>query len=183
MSESLLQLVRVDRYREDRGLLLDVYREIYADEGQAFYDVDRFAERADTYASLDGWAAVLGRTGDSGGEATGYAFGAPLPTGSAWWNAAADPLPDDFTREDGRRTFAVFEVMVRRPWRGTGEAHRLHERLLHGRPEQRATLLVDASHPGVRRRYEQWGYRALGHQRPFADAPVYTMMLRALPHG
>ncbi|WP_199829040.1 hypothetical protein [Streptomyces rimosus] len=52
MSESLLQLVRADRYREVRGLLLDVCREIYADEDQAFHDVDRFAERADMYASL-----------------------------------------------------------------------------------------------------------------------------------
>ncbi|WP_167538475.1 GNAT family N-acetyltransferase [Streptomyces albofaciens] len=183
MSESLLQLVRADRYREVRSLLLDVYREIYADEGQVFHNVDRFAERADMYASLDGWSAVLGRTGDNGGGVTGYAFGAPLPTGSAWWNSAADPLPGDFTREDGRRTFAVFEVMVRRPWRGTGEAHRLHERLLHDRPEQRATLLVNAAHPAVRQRYEQWGYRALGDQRPFADAPVYTMMLREPLHG
>ncbi len=183
MPESLLQLIQAEQYHEVRDLLLDVYREIYADKDQAFHDVDRFAERADMYALLDGWCAVLGRTGGSGGGVTGYAFGAPLPAGSAWWNSAADPLPEDFTREDGRRTFAVFEVMVRRPWRGTGEAHRLHERLLHGRPEQRATLLVDASHPAVRRRYEQWGYRALGNQQPFADAPVYTMMLRVLPHG
>ncbi len=84
----------------------------------------------------------------AGDGVTGYAFGAPLPAGSGWWNSAADPLPEDFTDEDGQRTFAVFAVMVRRPWRGTGEAHRLSEWLLHGRPEQRATLLVDASHPG-----------------------------------
>ncbi|MEF3113866.1 hypothetical protein [Streptomyces chrestomyceticus] len=134
-------------WRRSRGVVAE-QAECEAGEEQAFRDVDRFAERADMYASLDGWCAVLGRTGDSGGGVTGYAFGAPLPAGSGWWNSAADPLPEDFTDEDGQRTFAVFAVMVRRPWRGTGEAHRLSEWLLHGRPEQRATLLVDASHPG-----------------------------------
>ncbi|MFE9141880.1 hypothetical protein [Streptomyces tubercidicus] len=33
--------------------------------------------------------------------------------------------------------------MVREPWRGKGEAARIHERLLRDRSEQRATLLVD----------------------------------------
>ncbi|WP_330476765.1 hypothetical protein OG301_00140 [Streptomyces platensis] len=45
--------------------------------------------------------------------------------------------------------------------------------MLRDRPEQRATLLVDASHTAVRRRYEQWDYRAIGDQQPFEAAP-YT---------
>jgi hypothetical protein len=179
MSDSTLHHIRAERYPEVRQLLLDVYAEIYAAEDEAFHDISRFAERADVYAALEGWEAVIGRTSD--GEVTGYAFGATLPPASGWWRSAATPLPDDFTREDGRRTLAVFEVMVRAPWRGTGEAKRLHEALLADRPECRATLLVDASHDSVRRRYEEWGYAAVGDQRPFDDAPVYTMMVRALP--
>lgn len=81
---------------------------------------------------------------------------------------------------DGRRTFAVFEVMVREPWRGTGEAARIHERMLRDRPEQRATLLVDASHNG-----RPTTLRAVGlpsDRRPAAvrGGPVYTMMVRQL---
>ncbi|WP_367137714.1 MULTISPECIES: hypothetical protein [Streptomyces] len=70
--------------------------------------------------------------------------------------------------------------MVRRPWRGTGTAQRIHEELLSGRPEQRVTLLVDPAHPKVKALYERWGYRYIGDQRPFPDAPVYATMVRAL---
>ncbi|MCX4638903.1 hypothetical protein OG775_27930 [Streptomyces platensis] len=44
------------------------------------------------------------------------------------------------------------------PWRGTGQDARIHERLLQGSPELRATMLVDTSHIAVRGRHEQWGY-------------------------
>ncbi|MFG2227651.1 acetyltransferase [Streptomyces sp. NPDC048644] len=64
---------------------------------------------------------------------------------------------------------------------GTGEAARIHEALPDGRPEDRATLLVDATHGAVQRRYEEWGYRCIGDQQPFADAPVYSMLVRDLP--
>lgn len=173
-----LQHVRRDRFPQVRPLLLDVYREIYASEDASFHSVGKFAERLDMYAALDGWEAVIGRTEEN--VVTGYTFGAPLPPGSGWWRSAAEPLPEGLTAENGRRTFAVFEIMVRAAWRGTGEAHRIHEALLAGRPEQRATLLVDTTHDQVRRRYEEWGYRSIGSQKPFQDAPVYVMMLRLL---
>ncbi|MFI9029928.1 N-acetyltransferase [Streptomyces sp. NPDC053560] len=175
-----LEHVQRPQYPHIRTLLLEVYREVYADEKQEFHAVVRFAERIDMYAELDGWEAALGRTTD--GDVTGYALGAPLPAGSRWWDSATNPLPQDFTAENGHRTFAVFELMVRPPWRGTGEAYRIHEELLGARTEQRATLLVDATHKGVRRRYEEWGYRAVGEQQPFADAPTYLMLLRDLPN-
>ncbi|WP_331759982.1 N-acetyltransferase (plasmid) [Streptomyces sp. NBC_01525] len=173
-----LQLVPAQQYSEVRALLLGLYREIYVDEDTGFHDADRFADRADAYARHPGWAAVIGRGGD--GEATGYAFGAPLPPGSRWWRSARRPLPAAYTEETGGRTFAVFELMVRRPWRGTGEAARIHESLLKDRPEERATLLVDAAHDAVRRRYEEWGYLRIGDQQPFEDSPVYSMMVRDL---
>jgi hypothetical protein len=78
MTEGPLQLVHAPHYPQVRELLLEVYREIYTTlETAEFHDTDRFAERADNYARLDGWSAVIGRDGDD--EITTYAFGAPLP--------------------------------------------------------------------------------------------------------
>jgi len=89
-------------------------------------------------------------------------------------------LPADCTTEDGRRTFAVFEVMVREPWRGTEGAARSHELLLRDRPEQRATLLVDASPTTVRRRYEHWGAGPSAISSRSRMPPVYAIMIRNL---
>jgi GNAT superfamily N-acetyltransferase len=75
---------------------------------------------------------------------------------------------------------ALFEIMVRDPWRGTGLAHRIHEELLAGRDEERATLLVEPEHPNVKALYEEWGYQHIGDQQPFPDAPLYATMVRQL---
>jgi GNAT superfamily N-acetyltransferase len=91
-----------------------------------------------------------------------------------------DPLPEDFTEETGERTLALFEIMVRAPWRGTGVAHRIHEELLSERREERVTLLVDPTHAGVKRLYESWGYVRIGDQKPFPDSPLYATMVREL---
>ncbi|ARZ67960.1 hypothetical protein SMD11_2309 [Streptomyces albireticuli] len=91
-----------------------------------------------------------------------------------------NPLPEEDRAEDGARTLALFELMVRHPWRGTGVAQRIHEELLTGRPEERVTLLVEPTHVKVKALYERWGYEDIGDQRPFPDAPVYATMLRTL---
>lgn len=90
------------------------------------------------------------------------------------------PLDLDFTEETGRRTLALFEIMVRAPWRGTGTAHAIHEELLAHRPEERVTLLVEPDHPGVKRTYESWGHKHIGDQKPFPDSPLYATMVRQL---
>jgi hypothetical protein len=129
------------------------------------------------HASRPGWEAVVGYDGD---KAVGYAYDSPLPPNARWWAGMFTPLSDDLTRETGKRTLALFELMVRVPWRKTGTAHRIHEELLTNRPEERVTLLVEASHPKVANLYEQWGYKNVGDQRPFLDAPVYATMIRHL---
>ncbi|GAA0470754.1 hypothetical protein GCM10009544_36040 [Streptomyces stramineus] len=91
------------------------------------------------------------------------------------------PLPAPDIAENGRRTLALFELMVRKPWRGTGSARRIHEELLAGRSEDRVTLLVEPTHPKVKALYERWGYEYVGDQQPFPDAPIYSTMLRPLP--
>jgi GNAT superfamily N-acetyltransferase len=91
-----------------------------------------------------------------------------------------DPLPEDYTEETGSRTLALFEIMVRAPWRGTGVAQRIHEELLAGRQEKRVTLLVDPRNASVKRLYESWHYQHIGDQQPFPDSPLYATMVRQL---
>ncbi|MFE1957300.1 GNAT family N-acetyltransferase [Streptomyces sp. NPDC059479] len=162
-----------------RPTLSELYAEVYADRlSDPFFSVERFEERLDGHVSRPGWEAVVGY---DNGRPIGYAYGSPLPERSRWWAGMLTPLPEQDTDETGgRRTLALFELMVRTPWRKTGSAHRIHEELLSGRPEERVTLLVEPTHPKVQKLYEQWGYENVGDQRPFPDAPLYATMVRRL---
>lgn len=162
-----------------RPTLVSLYGEVYEKEiaEDPFFSVERFEQRLRGHSSRPGWEAVVAY---DGGEAAGYAYAAPLPERTGWWSHMLTPLPDEETREDGTRTLALFELMVRAPWRKTGLAQRIHEELLTGRREERVTLLVEPGHPKVKALYERWGYRHIGDQQPFPDAPVYATMLRNL---
>jgi GNAT superfamily N-acetyltransferase len=161
-----------------RPLLVSIYAEVYADVlHDPFFSVERFDKRLDGQASSPGWEAVVGYTED---DAIGYAYGSPMPPATRWWSRADPPLDPAFTNETGDRTFALFELMVRQPWRGTGAAHLIHDELLRLRPEQRVALLVEEEHPKVRALYERWGYQRVARDQPTADAPAYDMMVRPL---
>ncbi|MFF0413492.1 hypothetical protein ACFYUY_24030 [Kitasatospora sp. NPDC004745] len=64
--------------------------------------------------------------------------------------------------------FALNELGVRTPWRGTGAARRIHEGLAGNRPEERITLMVNpaASDGKVLALYESWGYAAVNEVQP-----------------
>lgn len=113
----------------------------------------------------------------------GYVYGAPLQPGTQRWIGLDPPVSDpELVREDGRRTFGFFEIMLRRPWRGTGTAQHIHDLMLADRPEPRSCLSVDHEHPRVRAMYERWGYRYMGTRRPdLPDAPLLDAMLRVAP--
>lgn len=142
-----------------------------------FQSVERFDERLSNYASRPGWTAVIGH---EDGEAVGFAFGVPLGPDTQWWSTMTEPLPDEFIKEDGKRTVALNEIVVRRPWRGSGVAWQLHETWLAPRTEERVTLLVNPANGNgaVQAVYEAWGYRVVGHQQPFPDSPKYAAMVR-----
>ncbi|MEU4884875.1 MULTISPECIES: hypothetical protein [Streptomyces] len=72
--------------------------------------------------------------------------------------------------------------MLRVPWRGTGAARRIHDELLAHRPEEQVSLLVNplSGDGKVRALYARWGYQEISVQRPSADGPVLTAMLRAV---
>ncbi|MFG2229254.1 GNAT family N-acetyltransferase [Streptomyces sp. NPDC048723] len=166
----------IDQLDQIRSTLVALYAEVYAAdiEKDEFFSVERFVERLAGH-SRPGWEAVVAY---DGGKAAGYASALPERTG--WWAHMLQPLPEEEIREDSERTMALYELMVRAHWRKTGLAERIHEELLTGRTEERATLLVDPEHAKVKALYGSWGYRNIGGQQPFPDAPIYATMLRPL---
>ncbi|WP_329127296.1 GNAT family N-acetyltransferase [Streptomyces sp. NBC_01465] len=163
-----------------RQNLLDIHAEVRHRDFNLtgpFYDVERFNERLNSYASRPGWAATVGF---EEGEPVGFAFGVPLGADTRWWSSMITELPDGYTSEDGKRTVALNEIVVRKPWRGRGVAWQLHEAWLSHRAEERVTLLVNpaAGDGAVQAVYEAWGYRKVGDQQPFPDSPVFASMTR-----
>ncbi|MFI5955738.1 GNAT family N-acetyltransferase [Cryptosporangium sp. NPDC051539] len=159
--------------------LFALYAEIYDDHlSDPFYSVERFADRFAGHSNRTGFRLV---TGSIGGQLIGYAYGGPLAAATRWWEGMREDVPADALTEDGSRTFALNEIMVLESWRRRGIAHSLHDTLLAGRPERRATLLVDPDNDPARTAYLSWGWRTLGHLQPFPDAPVYEALVIDLP--
>ncbi|MCS0635938.1 GNAT family N-acetyltransferase [Streptomyces sp. LP05-1] len=170
----------VARLGEIREHILAIHAEVrHRDFGLTgdFYSVARFDERLSTYASRPGWTAALAR---EGGEPVGFCFGMTLGADTRWWRPMITELPPEAVREDGERTVALNEIVVRKPWRGRGVARQIHEAWLSCRREERVTLLVNpsAGDGAVQAVYEAWGYRKLREQQPFPDSPVFAAMVR-----
>jgi GNAT superfamily N-acetyltransferase len=158
--------------RED---LFALYARVYADHlNDPFYTIERFAERFEGHSSRPGYQLVTGHIDEN---LVGYAYGVPLAANTRWWEGLQGSFPPGTVVEDGRRTFAINEIMVDERWRRRGVAHALHDTLLAGRPEQRATLLVDPGNTPARTAYLAWGWQVLGQLQPFPDAPVYEALV------
>ncbi|MFD5412795.1 GNAT family N-acetyltransferase [Streptomyces nojiriensis] len=154
-----------------RQLLIDVHGDAYADQMDDEFH-QRFPWFVDHWGKNQGFACVVAYDGE---EAAGFAYGAPATPGHEWWRPYLDPAPQDPV------TFSLSELMVRPAWRKQGISEQLHRALLDTRSEAHAVLLVDTAHPRVQALYESWGYRKVGEQRPFADSPLYAVMLAGLP--
>jgi GNAT superfamily N-acetyltransferase len=154
-----------------------IYKYSYGDiisSGNPFDSVEGFMARFDSYTSSPEFALVIAFHGD---DPIGQSWGWPLRENSRWWNGLRSDRDADFTREDGRRTFALSEIMVVQNWTGKGVAHALHDALLAGRREQRATLLVEPDNLVARRAYEHWGWAKVGQLKPdWEGAPVFDAM-------
>ncbi|MFJ9415871.1 GNAT family N-acetyltransferase [Streptomyces sp. NPDC101227] len=151
-----------------RELLLDAHDDAYADSNDEFDSRDRFAWFVDHWSALPGFTCAMAYDGS---EVAGFAYGAPLAVGKEWWCGHIAPEPQEAS------TFAISELLVRPQWRKSGTSGRLHRALIGSRPEDMAVLLVDVEHPKVRALYESWGYHPVGEQRPFADSPLYSVMV------
>ncbi|WP_331748465.1 GNAT family N-acetyltransferase [Streptomyces sp. NBC_00648] len=177
--------VELRHYRdveEVRNTIVDIHVEVRQLDFKLvgdFYRAERFNDRLTNHSSAPGWEAVIAY---DDGTPAGFAYATPLGPKTRWWSAMTTPLPDGYTEENGTRTLALNEIVIRRTWRGTGLAHRIHEDLLTGRTEERATLLVNpkAGDGKVQAVYERWGYGRIGDQQPFPDSPVFAAMMRSL---
>ncbi|MFI9631577.1 GNAT family N-acetyltransferase [Nocardia sp. NPDC051929] len=189
--DSALSDLNFQRYtaaqaRELRDEVETIFRDSYVDaieSGEEFESPEAFMHRFDAYtdpARAGAFELVIARLD---GEPCGQAWGWPLTAKTAWWDGLKLDEGDQasFTAENGSRTFAFSEIMVRKQFTGKGIARALHDELLEGRPEQRATLLVRPDNRRAYDNYRRWGWHRVGTLRPdWPDAPRFDVLMRDL---
>ncbi|MGY1927868.1 GNAT family N-acetyltransferase [Nocardia gipuzkoensis] len=172
--------------RELRDEVERIFRDSYVDaieSGEEFESPEAFMHRFDAYtgpARASAFESVIARLD---GELCGQAWGWPLTAKTAWWDGLRLDEGDHtaFTAENGSRTFALSEIMVRKQFTGRGIARALHDELLAGRPEQRATLLVRPDNHRAYDNYRRWGWYRVGTLRPsWPEAPRFDVLMRGL---
>ncbi|WP_280445123.1 GNAT family N-acetyltransferase [Nocardia brasiliensis] len=172
-----------------RGIRAEVeaiFRGSYVDaieSGEDFEAPEAFMRRFDAYTDPDRQPGFELAVALIDGEPGGQAFGWPLHEGTAWWTGLQLDEGDlaEFTAEDGHRTFALSEIMVRSELTGRGLAHALHDELLTGRTERRATLLVQPDNERAYTTYRKWGWYRVGTLRPsWPAAPNFDVLIHDL---
>lgn len=168
--------------RAARATVEAVFRGGYADaieSGVPFDTPDAFMRRFDAYTGNPALDLVIAH---ADGEPVGQTWGWPLSAGSSWWGGLDHEPEPGFTDEDGTRTFALSEIMVVREQTGQGIAHALHDELLRGRGERRATLLAEPENVTAYRAYTRWGWQPVAKLRPgWPDAPTFDVLVLPLP--
>jgi GNAT superfamily N-acetyltransferase len=160
-----------------RHIAINLYREAFKHEiDKPFWSVQRYSQRIDRHAAMSGFSAVIAYTN---AEPIGFAYGITLPATTRWWTTIQPPLTDPaFTREDGHRTFALFEVTVTPQHQGQGIGRRIHDELLAQRSEQRVTIATHHGNTHARTTYTTWGYHHIGTRQPTPPAPLLDVYLR-----
>lgn len=161
--------------------LVAVYLQVYASDVERdplFYGEDRFRRQITGHLTGPRWEAVVA---EIDAEIIGFAYGFSLSAGTIWWSGLLTEVPDGFTTETGDRTFALSELMVREAWRGQGIARRLHDELLTGRPEKRATLFAKPDNDAAQSAYLNWGWHKAAQVRPnWQGSPVLDALILPL---
>jgi ribosomal protein S18 acetylase RimI-like enzyme len=165
------------------GDLQALAAEVYADPpyGQDAQQAREFAGRFRVQRRQPGFALAQARHGE---YLVGYAIGLPLRSSTSWWRYLTAPLPPEVTAEHPGRTFALAELLVRAPWRRQGIGRDLHDLILAGRPEERATLAVRPAAAPAQGAFQSWGWRKVARTRePQPGAPLLDVLIRPLPGG
>ena len=155
--------------------LQDVHREVYGEADREAL----FAGQLRVWRRQPGFVLAEARHGD---YLVGFATGMPLRPSTSWWKDLTAPLPAEVTTEHPGRTFALTELLVRAPWRRQGIAGSLHDLILDGRPEERATLAVLPGAIAAQKAFPKWGWsRVARTRRPQDGSPVLDVLVIALP--
>jgi ribosomal protein S18 acetylase RimI-like enzyme len=156
-----------------------LHAEVYADPPYLRdEDAAGFARRFRVQRRQPGFVLAEAR---SGGYLVGYAAGMPLRPSTSWWRDVTTPLPDDVTSEHQGRTFALVELLVRAPWRRQHIGQALHDLILRGRPEERATLAVLPAASPAQHAFRSWGWRKVARRRePGPGSPVSDVLVATL---
>lgn len=157
-----------------------IHREAYADaiaRGDSFETGTAPLARFDAYRRRPRFALVVAY---ADGEPVGQSWGWPLLDDTSWWQYLVDPVESFTTHEDGRRTFALSELMVRQRWAGQGVGRALHDEFLRSRGEARAVLLVRPDNTRAYGAYRRWGWETVG-KLDWSEAPVMDVLVRPLP--
>jgi GNAT superfamily N-acetyltransferase len=110
-----------------------------------------------------------------------YATGLPLRPSTSWWKDLTTPLPAADTTEYPGRTFALTELLVRASWRRQGIARTLHNLILDGRHEERATLTIPPGAAAAQAAFRNWGWRRIARTRGSGpDVPVLDVLVTGL---
>jgi GNAT superfamily N-acetyltransferase len=156
-----------------------LHAEVYADPPYSGNgDRAGFARRFAVQRRQPGFVLAEAR---HGGYLVGYAAGLPLRPSTSWWRGLTTPLPGAVTAEHPGRTFALVELLVRASWRRQGIGRELHDLVLAGRPEERATLTVLPAAIPAQAALQGWGWHKVGRVRdPEPGAPVFDVLLLAI---
>jgi len=103
----------------------------------------------------------------------------PLRPATSWWRDLTAALPEELTAEHPGRTFALAELTVRAAWRRQGIGRDLHDLILDGRAEDRATAAIPVAAVPAQGAYQRWGWRkaARKHAEPPAAALLDVLLL------
>lgn len=160
--------------------LVEIYLDVYSGAESEFFGEERYRRQLQGHMQAPYWQVVTATVGEN---LVGYIYGFALPAGTRWWAGLLTTPDADFTAEDGQRTVAISELLVRSPWRRRGIARALHNDFLARRSEGRATLLVEPDNHPATAAYAHWGWRNVGQLRPTWDgAPLYNVLVVDLPH-
>jgi GNAT superfamily N-acetyltransferase len=169
---------------EHEAELLALRAEVYADppyrsDGGDDDNAAVFADRFRVQRRQPGFVLAEARHGE---YLVGYAAGMPLRPSTSWWRYLTAPLPGEVTAEHPGRTFALTDLLVRAPWRRQGIARELHDLVLAGRGEERATATVLPAATAAQQAFRSWGWSKVARTRdPRPGAPVADVLLAALP--
>ena len=151
-----------------------LHREVYGDA-----DHEAFARQFRVWRRQPGFVLAEARHGD---YLVGFAAAMPLRPSTSWWRDLTIPLPDEVTTEHPGRTFALMDLLVRASWRRQGIAGSLHDLLLEGRPEERATVAVPPEATAAQKAFRTWGWSRVARTRgPHDRSPVLDVLIIDLP--